>query len=74
MPRAENARIKKLIMDAKIMEYIFTFGYGQPNKGCFHVITAESKQAAREKMVERFVKNGQCSTKAERQPVCTFSI
>lgn len=34
--------------------YYFTFGYGQPNEGKYHIIAAENKSEARAEMFERF--------------------
>lgn len=36
------------------MKYYFTFGFGQPHEGCYHIIEADSKEAARRKMFKRF--------------------
>lgn len=35
-------------------EFVFTFGCGQANAGCYHVIRATDENAARQKMFERF--------------------
>jgi len=35
-------------------EYIFTFGFGQPNQGCFTVIEASTQHEAREEMHRRY--------------------
>ena len=34
--------------------YYFTFGFGQPNEGCFTVIKAKTREEARDKMIERY--------------------
>jgi len=36
------------------MEYVFTFGFGQPHENCYHVIKANHWEEARMKMFERF--------------------
>ncbi len=35
-------------------EYVFTFGFGQPNEGCYTVIRAATPEAARQEMVRRY--------------------
>ena len=35
-------------------KFYFTFGFGQPHGGCYHVIEAENSEKARELMFERF--------------------
>ena len=37
-----------------MVKQYFTFGCGQVNKNCYHVIEAETRGACREKMFERF--------------------
>ncbi len=36
------------------MKYYFTFGFGQPHEGCYHVIDAPDYESARDLMYERF--------------------
>lgn len=43
--------------DVRVLkDFYFTFGHGQPNFGCYHVIKAENENKAREIMFRRFGK------------------
>ena len=41
-------------MKKKKKDFYFTFGFGQPHENCYHVISAETSNEARELMVMRF--------------------
>lgn len=44
----------KPVMNTEGPTWYFTFGFGQPNQGCYHVIQNLSYDAARERMFELF--------------------
>jgi len=47
---------KTMKLEEGLHEYIFTFGYGQPNENCFHAVRAKDSNEARAEMVYRFGK------------------